>query len=225
MEHVGNDSIAVRQRTFLDVEENSKLDIRSYHTMGIVSSRINVNGVLISKSPIGNSLPSTIPGKVFLGSKSSVLINTISPGLLFLDELAIERGAVFDFINSSGGEVVQNSNDLNMVIDCYYLALWDLGMQNEEFSSMSFEDASLKLSGKSASIIQESNLNRFNLVYSKNGLEDYSRIASLDIEELTRIVIVKHQDETGNELAPQVLINGKLGTNYQTYEKSIYGYN
>ena len=130
--------------------------------------------------------------------------------------------AEFDFISSSRLAVVHSNIILD--ISSKNLALWDLGLQNEEKASMVFSNIDLQLAGINGSEIISTNNERFQRLYDPSGLANYSRMSNRSVEEMTRTVIAKYLDTEGNEIIEPEVITGLLGDNYQTKGKIIPGY-
>ncbi|WP_270277584.1 MucBP domain-containing protein, partial [Enterococcus casseliflavus] len=130
-----------------------------------------------------------------------------------------------DFINKSGGPVINSgSKSTPITIESAQLALWDLGLQEEEKASIVFYDIHASLSGANASVIDTTTNDRFQKLYDSSGLTAYSRMSNRTVEEMERTVIAKYLDANSNEIIESEVITGLLGENYQTRAKQISGY-
>ncbi|EYT94395.1 WxL domain-containing protein [Enterococcus mundtii] len=182
----------------------------------------------------------TIEGARLQGHRNAIpiIINLRETGSLYLSNsnnnfdlfagssnvtLNISKYSTFDFSQLSGRRLIENRN-INVYFDSESLALWDLGLQEEEKASMVFSDIEATLSGVNASIIGTTTNDRFQTLYDSSGLAAYSRMSNRPVEEMTRSVIAKYLDTNGSEIADTEVITGLLGENYLTKSKQISGY-
>lgn len=221
----------------VSVEEGAALTINDSPDTGIHSSSINIDGSLIL-STLGNNAPiisgdlRTQPIQINIGSTAQVLLNrklgqepifnlTAGAGGI----LSIARGAEFDFISTEGGPVISSGTNPALVnIESERLALWDLGLQNEEKASMVFSDVAIQLAGINGSDILSTNNERFQRLYDSAGLASYSRMSNRDVEEMDRFVTAHYEREDGSTLEESETLTGFLGDPYQSVAKEIPGY-
>lgn len=91
--------------------------------------------------------------------------------------LTISEGAQFDFYNSTGGPVLNNTRSDNIQLVTENLAVWNRG-RTSSTPSQNFENIEAQLTGANAATITSTNHNVFRSTYSKQGLNGYSRISS-----------------------------------------------
>ncbi|MEB6146447.1 WxL domain-containing protein [Enterococcus casseliflavus] len=201
-----------------------------FDTSLIVDGHLEVDNAMTRVITMGSQR--TQPIQITLGSTSKVILkqsNAQTPVFNLASgaggEISIEKGAEFDFINKSGGPVINSgSNSTPLTIESAHLALWDLGLQEEEKASIVFSDIHASLSGANGSVIDTTTNDRFQKLYDSSGLTAYSRMSNRTVEEMERTVVAKYLDANSNEITESEVITGLLGENYQTRAKQISGY-
>lgn len=220
----------------LSIEEGSSLSMKDISGNVIVASSLNINGTL-SVSNLANSIiyGGTVrsqPIRITIGSTAQVMLEkSAGQGVIFNfnenvgGDIRIANGAEFDFFNKTNGPII-NSGEHSAVlnIDNKRLALWDLGLQNEEKASMVFSDVAIQLAGVNGSDILSTNNERFQRLYDSAGLASYSRMSNRYVEEMDRFVMVHFESEDGATIEDSETISGFLGEPYQSAPKEISGY-
>ncbi|MFL0441409.1 WxL domain-containing protein [Enterococcus pernyi] len=234
-------SIEILNNSVLNLT-NGVLDFSDSLTSFNISqgSTFNLNNTFLLGNPIRSLNNLNVEGKANmnitnngLGTIENIRIGNAGEFLLTSDwssgiiskstnNIEIMRGSLIDIKNLSGGTITDG--DINVSIDSTNLALWDLGLQEEEKASIVFSDIHASLSGANASVIGTTTNDRFQKLYDASGLASYSRMSSRPVEEMTRTVIAKYIDTEENEIADPEVITGLLGENYQTKDKQISGY-
>lgn len=234
--HVIGTSVARINALTLFIDEESYLLINDspgdvfFNISLIVNGHLEVDNAMTRVITLGSQR--TQPIQITLGSTSKVILkqsNAQNPVFNLANgaggEISIEKGAEVDFINKSGGPVINSgSKSTPITIESAQLALWDLGLQEEEKASIVFYDIHASLSGANASVIDTTTNDRFQKLYDSSGLTAYSRMSNRTVEEMERTVIAKYLDANSNEIIESEVITGLLGENYQTRAKQISGY-
>lgn len=216
----------------LSVEAGSSLSLIGSSNNAILMQNIKIDGKLDAiavSAPLGASNLSTSPFRINFGESSQVrLERTEGAGGIVTDnigELSIAKGAKFDLIHQNNGPVITSgTNSTFLNIESERLALWDLGLQNEEKASMVFSDVAIQLSGVNGSDILSTNNARFQRLYDPAGLASYSRMSNRDVEEKDRFVTTHYESEDGMTLEEPEMLSGFLGDPYQSAPKEIQGY-
>ncbi|WP_438770503.1 WxL domain-containing protein [Enterococcus sp. DIV0213h] len=203
-------------------------------------STFNLNNTFLLGDPIRHLTNLNVEGKANmnitntgLGTIENIRIGNTGEFLLTNDwssgtisnstnNIEIMRGSLIDIKNLAGATITDG--DINVNIDSKNLALWDLGLQEEEKASIVFYDIHASLSGANASVIDTTTNDRFQKLYDSSGLTAYSRMSNRTVEEMERTVIAKYLDANSNEIIESEVITGLLGENYQTRAKQISGY-
>lgn len=225
-------SIELAKTMTFSVEAGSSLSVLNSSNNAIVADTINIDGKLNASTvgfPLTNGGIATLSSKINFGNYSQIKLERTGGigGIISMNggELSIAKGAQFDFINQNNGPVISagtNPTSVNIESDC--LALWDLGLQNEEKASMVFSDIALQAAGANGSEIISTNNERFQRLYDPAGLASYSRMSNRDVEEMDRFVKVHFESEDGTTLENSETITGFLGDLYEVASKEIPGY-
>lgn len=186
----GSIPASVRNRGTVMIDSTSSLFVDNRGgNIGLLAQNLNVEGRchIVSNSSIAaltnDSSATVAPNWNFGNSSETIIEQTTSNNPVIHHRsttnmnLTISEGAQFDFINSGGGPVLNNTRSNNVQLTTENLAVWNRGRTGST-PSQNFENIEAQLTGANAATITNTNHNVFRATYSKQGLAGYSRISS-----------------------------------------------